>query len=187
MWTTCSPKSTPATASTWSSSLTRPASSRPDDGGVRAKLLSREVTEPGRRRLHRGLGQNSADSAGPHARRAARRWGQRGADMMIGSEPAGVQPAPASPGAKAVAQARAIRILLVALLTALAAAGLRGHIRLHSHAGPDRGDGIAAGAILEAVLAMLMRWPPCRAGSKSGPPGSRWARWPRLRWPPGDR
>src|ERR1019366_8201223 len=190
MWATCSPNSTPATASTWSSSLTRPASSRPDDGGVRAKVLSREVTEPGRRRLHRGLRQNSADSTRPHAPAVARRWGpagsdQRGADLMSGREPAGVQPAPASPGAKAVAQARAIRILLVALLTALAAAGLRGHIRLHSHAGPDRGDGIAAGAILEAVLAMLMRWPPCRAGSKSGPPGSRWARWPRLRWPPG--
>jgi hypothetical protein len=76
--------------------------------------------------------------------------------MMSGREPAGVQPTPASPGAKAVAQARAIRILLVALLTALAAAGLRGHIRLHSQPGPARGDGIAVGAILEAVLAMLL-------------------------------
>src|ERR1019366_9288177 len=175
MWATCSPNSTPATASTWSSSLTRPASSRPDDGGVRAKVLSREVTEPGRRRLHRGLRQNSADSTRPHAPAGARRWGpagsdQRGADLMSGREPAGVQPAPASPGAKAVAQARAIRILLVALLTALAAAGLRGHIRLHSQAGPDRGDGIAVGAILEAVLAMLLIALLIRA--RRAPPGA---------------
>jgi hypothetical protein len=84
--------------------------------------------------------------------------GQRRARSRPDERPgaSSVQPAPASPEAKAAAQARAIRILLVALLTALAAAVLRGHIRLHSHAGPARGDGIAVGAILEAVLTILL-------------------------------
>jgi len=75
---------------------------------------------------------------------------------MIGTEPAGAQPEPASPAPRAVVQARMARILLVALLTALAAAGLRGHIRLHGQAAPYQGDGIAVGAILEAILAVLL-------------------------------
>jgi len=75
---------------------------------------------------------------------------------MIGTEPAGAQPGPASPAPRAVLQARMARILLVALLTVLAAAGLRGHIRLHGQAAPYQGDGIAVGAILEAVLAVLL-------------------------------
>jgi Domain of unknown function (DUF4129) len=79
-----------------------------------------------------------------------------GTGPMIGSEPAGAQPGPASPAPRAAAQARVARILLVALLTALAAAGLRGHIRLHGQAAPYQGDGIAVGAILEAVLAVLL-------------------------------
>jgi hypothetical protein len=75
---------------------------------------------------------------------------------MIGTEPAGAQPGPASPAPREVLQARMARILLVALLTVLAAAGLRGHIRLHGQAAPYQGDGIAVGAILEAVLAVLL-------------------------------
>lgn len=75
---------------------------------------------------------------------------------MIGREPAGAQPRPVSPPARAVAQARLTRILLAALLTTLAAAGLRGHIQLHGQAGPYRGDGIAVGAALEVALAVLL-------------------------------
>jgi Domain of unknown function (DUF4129) len=75
---------------------------------------------------------------------------------VTGMEPAGARPGPASPAPRAVTQARVARILLVALLTALAAAGLRGHIRLHGPAAPYQGDGIAVGAILEAVLATLL-------------------------------
>ncbi len=75
---------------------------------------------------------------------------------MISREPADARPGPADPGAVAAAQARVTRVLLTALLTALVLAGLRGRISLPGPAGPYRGDGIAVGVILEAVLAVLL-------------------------------
>jgi hypothetical protein len=74
---------------------------------------------------------------------------------MTGREPAGARPGPAGSVA-AAGQAGATRIVLTALLMALVLAGLRGHIRLHDQTGPDQGDGIVVGVMLEAALAGLL-------------------------------